>query len=153
MGRRCQSWQDPGLQPRGSPAPLSIAELGAGVWRGDAPEAERRFDALGTPWGALCGACCCPAPCPRRPACHPVTPPARCRGLRRCRSRSVGCGGLMDSRRPARSCPCFRRMPLCRSPQQCSCSWRPTVTLLHCSDRFARGLRRRCPRGRRANVG
>ena len=33
------------------PAPPDIAELGASVWRGDAPEAERGFVALGTPLG------------------------------------------------------------------------------------------------------
>ena len=35
----------------GGPAPPGIAELGANVWRGDAPEAERGFVALGTPLG------------------------------------------------------------------------------------------------------
>ncbi|CAE7748893.1 unnamed protein product [Symbiodinium sp. KB8] len=33
------------------PAPPGIAELGANVWRGDAPAAERGFVALGTPLG------------------------------------------------------------------------------------------------------
>ena len=32
----------------GGPAPPGIAELGANVWRGDAPEAERGFVALGS---------------------------------------------------------------------------------------------------------
>ena len=35
----------------GGPAPPGIAELGTNVWRGDAPEAERGFVALGTPLG------------------------------------------------------------------------------------------------------
>ena len=35
----------------GGPAPPGVAELGAGVWRGDAPEEERGFVALGTPIG------------------------------------------------------------------------------------------------------
>ena len=35
----------------GGPAPPGIAELGANVWRGDAPAAERGFVALGTPLG------------------------------------------------------------------------------------------------------
>ncbi|OLP74419.1 hypothetical protein AK812_SmicGene46046, partial [Symbiodinium microadriaticum] len=35
----------------GGPAPPGIAELGANVWRGDAPEAERGFVALHTPLG------------------------------------------------------------------------------------------------------
>ena len=35
----------------GGPAPPGIAELGASVWRGDAPEAARGFVALGTPIG------------------------------------------------------------------------------------------------------
>ena len=35
----------------GAPAPPGVAELGANVWRGDAPEAERGFVALGTPLG------------------------------------------------------------------------------------------------------
>ena len=35
----------------GGPAPPGIAELGANVWRGAAPEAERGFVALGTPLG------------------------------------------------------------------------------------------------------
>ena len=35
----------------GGPASPGIAELGAGVWRGDAHETERAFVALGTPTG------------------------------------------------------------------------------------------------------
>ena len=42
--------------------------------------------------GTLCKACCCPAPHPRRPACH-VVAHVRYRGRRRRRARHVGRGG------------------------------------------------------------